>query len=400
MKVVSFSRVVPYDGIPHAGGEYYLHHIRHLANKHEVVVVAPDSPRNRAALESYNCPAQVILTLRQKLISPFAKVQEELRPASAPRALAHAIRSNSDLQLLIKSADAVEFQWSENASLIKDVRKLNAGLRVVTVMHDVLQQKYKRRVSTERGLKRRARAILAYASSALLEPKRLRQSDEVIVFSAKDKELVEASGTRAPVTVVPPPLHVSPELGNTSKNTSEVLFTGAMDRPENNHGILWFIEKCWPEVRKAHPAAILTVAGASPSERLLELSAADSSISVTGYVDSLDPFYLRSRLFIVPLFQGAGIKFKTITAMLHGLPVVATTVGAEGVGPAKHFAHITDNSDDFSESVIRVLNSPEPREHISGSTREWAVKTYGLDQFHASLSEVYDQLAIVKDRKH
>lgn len=397
MKVVSFSRVVPYEGIPHAGGEYYLQHLRHLASEHDVIVVAPDSPRNRSALAQYNCPAPILLigsdrpkSLLGKLI---VKVLDEARPASAPMSLMRALRSNDELRRALHTADVAEFQWSENGSLSSSVIQLNARIRIVTVMHDVLQQKFLRRVITERKPKRRVRALLGMASAYLLEPRRLRRSDTVIVLSEKDRALVAKSATSARIAVVPPPLQADLRSSDATTAPYSVLFTGAMDRPENDQGILWFIENCWPTVRSALPAASLVVAGASPSPSLLKAASEDASINVTGFVHSLEPFYMSCGLFIVPLFQGAGVKFKTIAAMLHGLPVVSTEIGAEGVGTVEHFASITNNADQFARSVIEGLTGSPHMRAAARTGQEWALSTYGLAQFKSTLSEVYATLA-------
>lgn len=393
MKIVSFSRVVPYEGIPHAGGAYYLAHLRRLLTKHDVTVLAPNTVRNRAALKDYDLSARVILvgaTTSTGLTKWALKVLGELRPASSPIEVSQAVRADKQIRSILRNADVIEFQWSENASLVRQVSRINRASRKIVIMHDVLQQKYQRRLRSEAGFKKRIRALLAYLSAVILEPNRLRRCDAVIVFSEKDKDLLAVAKTLAPIIVVPPPL----TAGDTScvhpRVPYRVLFTGAMDRPENDQGIRWFIQECWPRIKSFHPSATLIIAGSSPTEKLFQLASQDNSISVTGYVPDLEPYYVESSLFVVPLFQGAGVKFKTISAMLHGLPVVSTTVGAEGVGPDRLFGAIADDASHFSAAVSRLLTDSVLWEEVSEKSSQWASQAYGLKRFHQALDEALD----------
>lgn len=393
MQIVSFTRAIPYQGIPHAGGEYYYQHLKCLLKKHEVVVLAPNTPRNRSALSGRIPSAQFILLgdgdPRTSLEDLVARVKREFRPVSAPAEMAIAIRQDDAVMRLIRDADLVEFQWSENASLIGRVKKLNSKARTVIVMHDVLLQKYRRRLTLKGGFTHQIRSYFAYVSSMLLESARLRRADEIIVLSDKDRELVSHSKTHANISVVPPPLTAATSDGTEVHGPDGVLFTGAMDRPENDQGVQWFIRHCWPHITRAHRSATFTIAGGSPSKELQRLAQSQPGIVVTGYVEDLDSFYLRSRIFVAPLFQGAGVKFKSVAAMLNGVPVVSTSVGAEGIGDTSCFGAITNDARSFSDAVIDLLKDGHKWTRISRRCRKWASSTYGLVQFERALDRPY-----------
>lgn len=403
LKIVSFSRVVPFEGIPHAGGEYYLRHLDCLLEKHEVLVVVPDSKRNREALDRNMSAASFVLapelTSRIPLGALVSRLMAELFPVSAPMALVAALRTNRQVINAIREADIVEFQWSENSSLMEQVRTLNDNVRTIVVMHDILKQKYARRLTTATTLKTRIRARVAYFSAFLLESRRLRGADAVITLSEKDRQLVTDSKGRPPTYVVSPPLSAIGDVEKSERIPFSVLFTGAMNRPENDHGIQWFVEQCWPMVIRSLPSATLTIAGADPSDKLLSLVADQPSILVTGYVEDLDILYTRSSAFVVPLFQGAGVKFKTITAMLNGLPVISTIVGAEGVGDSALYSAVTDSPDDFSAALIRVLSDHEHWRFLSNRALHWSNDNYGTAKFQASLDRIYGEKVLTLPRR-
>lgn len=404
MKIVSFSKVVPYEGVPHAGGEYYLHHIESLASDYEITIIAPNTARNREAKERFRLPARVFL-VNDIVNSPgrkrfLRKVLDELRPVSAPAYLHRALRTDHDLRQIVRDANIAEFQWSESASVIGRVKRINSDARRIVVMHDVLQQKFRRRLATANTLKPRARALIGFVSARILEPRRLLLGDDVIVFSKKDKQLIESAVGPDRIFVIPPPLQFSNAQKVPSRTPFSVLFTGAMDRPENDLGIRWFIKNCWPSILSQHPGARLTIAGAAPSQELLELASGYHSISVTGYVDSLDPFYASASVFVVPLFQGAGVKFKAISAMLHGVPIVSTVIGAEGVAPTSFFGAVTNDAESFTKAVNALLGGGPLWQEVSETSQEWALRNYGMDVFHNALKRAYARVENSVEESH
>ena len=99
-------------------------------------------------------------------------------------------------------------------------------------------------------------------------------------------------------------------------------------------------------------------------------------MTLAGYVADLEPEYAAAWAVVVPLLQGAGVKFKTIEALLHGVPTVTTSVGAEGVGGADLFAGLTDDARPSASGCrragdpLRLENGPAgPRSGRSASTR-------------------------------
>src|SRR5262245_63779359 len=80
-----------------------------------------------------------------------------------------------------------------------------------------------------------------------------------------------------------------------------------------------------------------------------------SDVIVTGYVEDLGAVLDRLRLTVAPVRYGAGIKNKITTSLSHGVPCVATTVGAEGMGLVDgQEVLIADTPEVLAEAVVRV----------------------------------------------
>jgi glycosyltransferase involved in cell wall biosynthesis len=89
-------------------------------------------------------------------------------------------------------------------------------------------------------------------------------------------------------------------------------------------------------------------------------------IVVTGYVPDVEELLRQARVFVAPLRYGAGMKGKNGHAMSHGLPIVTSSVGAEGMGlvDGRH-ALIRDDPDGFATAVVELYTQQPLWERIS-----------------------------------
>lgn len=153
-----------------------------------------------------------------------------------------------------------------------------------------------------------------------------------------------------------------PATDQTQKRPCDFLFTGVMDYKPNVDAVLWFVEHCWEAVKSALPDATLTIAGMNPEPEILALQS-DSRITITGFVDDILPYFHAASVFIAPFRLARGVQNKVLQAAACELPVVTTSMGAEGI----HFAGpdtmaIADSASVFSKACIAsVLQADEAR---------------------------------------
>ncbi len=365
LRIVSFSYFLPYEGVPHAGGEYYLRHVEALVRQgHEVTLVAPATPANLAA--SPPARARVLLvpevrTLRTRFADAVAA---QLRHAVLPPRFTTAVVRDGGVLAAVERADLLEFQWVPSAGLRAPLlRRTGAATATACVAHAVLGPSLRRQarqpgLAPARRTLRRIRAVLG----RIEERRVLRGMDLVLTFSDKDRALLQAYGVDA--EVVDPPLASSdpeqpPEAG---AHGSRLLFVGAFDRIENSDAADWLLAEIWPRIRADRPEARLDLVGAHPTPAMRRAAAASDGVSVSGYVEDLAPYYASADLAVVPLRLGAGVKFKVVTAMLRGVPVVTTSVGAEGISerPQAGCVAVEDDADAFAGAVVRHRRDRAP----------------------------------------
>ena len=143
---------------------------------------------------------------------------------------------------------------------------------------------------------------------------------------------------------------------------------------------------CVAEVAAAVPACVFTVIGKGSPGRLGE----KARITVTGYVPDLHPYLAETAAFVVPLLTGAGMRVKILDAWCWALPVVSTSIGAEGLD-AVHGDNllIADDPDAFAASLIRVLRDGREAARIARNGRATVEALYDWRKVYRAWDSVY-----------
>ena len=154
------------------------------------------------------------------------------------------------------------------------------------------------------------------------------------------------------------PLYIFDEVSPQDYHPEErdgILFVGGFGHPPNLDGIVWFIEEVLPVARELGCTQTLHIVGSNLPDAVKKLAC--SNIVVHGFLSDqeLTSLYKQVRLAVVPLRFGAGVKGKVVEALQQGLPVVTTSIGAEGLPEPDSVMHIADSVESFAEMVVEVV---------------------------------------------
>lgn len=140
-----------------------------------------------------------------------------------------------------------------------------------------------------------------------------------------------------------------------------VLFTGHLAHPPNIDAALWLLREIWPLVLAQRPNAICRIAGHSPTQQVQEAVNGARNSEIAANVSDMREEFRHSRLFVVPMRFGGGVRQKILEAWACGVPVVTTTMGAEGIESlTTGNSHIADDASSFAQAIIRLLENPPP----------------------------------------
>jgi len=171
-------------------------------------------------------------------------------------------------------------------------------------------------------------------------------------FSAYEKKL----------TIVPNCIQVSDYQGLEVKPVAnQLVYSGSFRFYANYDAMQWFVSYVFPKVLERIPDAQLLVTGDHAD---LPLSST-RNVTLTGYVDDVKALIAASAISLAPIWSGGGTRLKILEAMAIGVPVVATSKGAEGLGTQnEEHLLIADTSEAFAECIIRILNDRDLRDRL------------------------------------
>ncbi|MBU2025435.1 glycosyltransferase, partial [Patescibacteria group bacterium] len=208
-----------------------------------------------------------------------------------------------------------------------------------------------------------------------------------LFFSGKEVKILRKQAPQITAQTIPwiQPANAPPDF-DYSRPRSGVFFVGSK-HPPNIDGIKWFYEKVWPLVKKNNPDIVVKVAGNGLDKALSGL--ASKNFQILGFVKDLDPFFKSSKIFISPLRYGAGIKGKILLAMSYGLPVVTTSIGAEGIGLKNNkSALIADSPQEFAEKIKRLYTDQELWKKVSKNSLALIRENYSEKKAQERIREI------------
>lgn len=158
----------------------------------------------------------------------------------------------------------------------------------------------------------------------------------------------------------------------------DLVFVGSMDWRPNLDGMGWFLSQIMPLIRQSRPDTSLTIVGRQPPASLIAQAKACGNVEVTGTVDDVRPYLWQARASIVPLRIGGGTRLKIYESMAAQVPVVSTTVGAEGLylAPELHYL-CADGEVSFAAQCVRLLDDEPQREKLAANAFDFVSSKYG-----------------------
>jgi glycosyltransferase involved in cell wall biosynthesis len=172
-----------------------------------------------------------------------------------------------------------------------------------------------------------------------------------------------------------------------------VAFLGNYPHDPNRDAAMHFIGDMWPQIKGALPGIKLYVIGRGPTPDIRAAAQADQDIVVTGQVDDVREYLGRARVFVAPIRLGRGFRGKNLEAMAMGIPVVTTSLGAEGI-PVDNGNNIliADDVDTFVTQTIRLFKDSEFYERISRNARKLVEDRFSYQKGVEILEQVLCQV--------
>jgi glycosyltransferase involved in cell wall biosynthesis len=212
----------------------------------------------------------------------------------------------------------------------------------------------------------------------------VRRAAHTVALSEEDALRLRAvAGDGARVTVVPPAFPATLDAGPPLAGRPAVVVAGSAGWLPNQRGAAWFVRAVWPAVRTVLPEAHAHVFGGAPAalERATWHPAPD---------DAADAFAAGS-VQAIPLPFASGVRMRILDAWARGLPVVATSAGAAGLGATDgRELLIADTPAGFAEAIRRLHREPALVDALTSHGRERLRARHDPAAVAAALVRVYE----------
>lgn len=263
--------------------------------------------------------------------------------------------------------------------------------RIVLNHHNVESEMMKLRAERSQNaiLKRYFRREAATLRDA--EQKNCILADQNIVVSDADSLLLKSIVSDCNTTVIPN--CVDETFFSNEKSFDErrgAMFAGGTNWYPNKDAILYMINSIWPKLIVNEPKIQLTLVGIGTESFTNKTTRIDG----TGAVDDIRSYFSAARVFVCPMRQGGGTRLKLLDAMAAGVPIVTTTIGAEGLNLV-HGEHalVADDPNSFADSIIKLHSDRILWEKLSSAGKDYVHTNYSIKIVGRKLIEVYAKVA-------
>jgi glycosyltransferase involved in cell wall biosynthesis len=233
---------------------------------------------------------------------------------------------------------------------------------------------------------------------ARYEARHLAACDVVVVVAERDAAVLRAAVPGLRVEVVPngvepgpePDLHRDP----APPRLPVIGLHGTMATLPNRTAAVTLADQVLPRVQASVPSARARIIGRDPAPDVLRLRRAD--VEVTGEVPDVRAELARLAVYVVPMTEGSGLKNKVLEAMAAGLPVVATPLAIDGIGPGGGIV-VGDDAESLSAAVVDLLHDDDERTRVGAAGRARAVEEFSWARSAAQVEALWREVASVSE---
>lgn len=379
---------------PNRGGEIIIFNVlRQLAPRHDIALVSfydtAEELAHRASLERYCRRVEMV---RRPGRLDAAVLLRTVRGYSYSISRHLSVELRETLRRVVREwrPDLAQVETFVMGSYLSELR----GVPTVLHMHDVAWVMWERMQAVVPGYVR----PLVRIETARIRRDELaacRMADVCVTVSPIDRQRLADAGTPAIDATVSIPGVDCEALTPVVRpaGTKNLVFVGSMNYIPNADAAEFFVRDVLPLIAAEIPDVTLTIVGARPAPSVRRLGD-DPRVEVTGLVDDVKPYYAAAAAAVVPLRIAGGVRMKILEALALGVPVVSTTVGAEGLAlDAGRDLLIADTPSQLAAASIRLLQDASLRDRLAEQGRRTALERFSWDAVGRRLEGLYGAVA-------
>jgi GT2 family glycosyltransferase len=302
-------------------------------------------------------------------------------------------------KLYLDQIDVFQIEYTSMAQYAMPFRQIAC----ILFEHDVYFQSVARQLPQMQGSLTKIKAAFEYLRALRFELGVLSRFDRVQVCSPVNADYLTSfrpelaaridHNLRAGIDTSEYPFQLN------GREPYTMLFLGSFRHPPNQAGMDWFVNTVLPKVLERAPHAKLVVVGSDPPPRH-RLPDYGDAIELRGFVEDVHEPLGRYALFVCPILAGSGMRVKLLEAFASGIPVVSTTVGAEGLAANDgEFCALADSPEQFAAHVLELFADPARAAEMARRARDYVVNTKDMAVLTANLVDNYRSVLKAKRQR-
>ena len=410
MKVLFITEKMPYP--LNTGGNIRTYHIlKGLSREHDITLLTTiDHPGQEVHLHylRYLCSKIIAINICRESLFQLAKKILKSMCVSAPIVVSRHCHPEVSLCLRdifkignITSGNDHEFHIVHFNHLDTTGYMSYIPCSIIRILdeHNIVSNQVRTSAKADANILKRIYMRSQLKKTLRYESQAVQKMSLCFVCSEADKLHLEQVTDKTRAVVIPNGVDVEYFSGVPSNTVSGIdqyrkgrnlLFVGSLDYGPCETAVQYFAAEILPLIAAKVPDVRFIVVGRNPSARLQALANQNRSIVLTGLVPDIRPYAAISSVFVVPLLSGSGTRLKILDAMAMGIPVVSTSIGAEGLD-VEHGANILlgDSPPDFGSAVIDLMENEVKAKAISNRARALVQEQYSWENIWPYLLAQY-----------
>ncbi len=240
-----------------------------------------------------------------------------------------------------------------------DMVRAHSSATIVYRSHNIESEIWQRTMMNVQGLKKFYLKILA-SRITTFEQYFANKWDLLLPITARDGTIWNNQlGNQKPVWVCPAGVDIDKKKSDGG-HLPGIFHIGALDWMPNQEGVQWFLNHCWPAIRKEYPQVCFTIAGRNAPAWFEKQLKKTEGVNYIGEVESAREFIRDNGIMIVPLLSGSGMRIKIVEGLAMSKAIVSTSIGVEGIDAenGKHLI-VADGAAAFTQSVTELLENKQ-----------------------------------------
>ncbi len=380
MKVLGIASRLPWP--PTDGARICMYHaVTGLASRgHEVHIVAPEEggmPDGQGDLGSY----------ARLHIVPFKPVSRILGAGLTLFQSSPYTQSRKDLPEVYNLLDALQEEhqfdvvYADQSHIAQYGSYMSEryGLPWLFRSHNVEHEIWRRHTDRVRNPLMRLYLESQYRKWKRFEIEQMGLADVIAAITDRDAETIRRLVPGVPVETIPAAVDLDRFTfhGPNEREKNSLILLGGMNWAPNRDAAIWFANDILPLVRREFPNVVCHLIGSDPP--MGSLPPSSDHFRIEGYVNDILPYYRNVSVGLIPLRVGGGMRVKMVEMMASGLPIVSTSIGAEGnrAVPGKHYL-AADSAESFAQAVVQLLQDRSEQERLANAGRTFIEENYSV----------------------